>query len=587
MLPIALGDGFGLLHRGAVTVGCGVVLASPWGIDEIAARKVLFRLATRIAASGIPVLRFDYPGTADAIGQRVDGFGSWVGRARTGGDRLKATCGVETLIFAGLGLGATVALMAAAECDDVAGLMLAAPVVSGRRYLREISLGAPMVEQGLGLDASQRPEGVTIGGIVMPSAVAADLRSIDLMSVEAGPPKPMLVVERASQPQDSALAQRFAEFGWPVERAAFDDYNAAMDNPTIAVMPDATIAAMADWVGTIAPAVVGRMGRSEPARPVKVATSTGTDEALSIGGRLFGVLSQPAEPRTDATVVFLNSGYDHHAGWAYQWAQAARALAAAGIASLRFDMANIGDSPAAAGAPEQVLYGAGQQADIVAAVDMLAARGDGPIVLVGRCSGAYAALNAAAADGRISGTVAINPLRMVWDPDEDVEVAIRIGPRSMADYRKRALNGAIITRILAGEVDVWGAFKGVATQVWRRVAQVLAPLAGSLSKTVRLRRKCHAMFEAIGRRGGVVHMVCSERDASLEQMALYFGSDFSRLKLFPDASLTRVPDADHNMTPQAAQDVVVDVIRETVRRVDQTSRTRTTRPEAGSMRALG
>jgi pimeloyl-ACP methyl ester carboxylesterase len=566
--PIAVGDGFGLLHRASVTARCGVVLCSPWGIDELSARKILFRLGHRLAAAGFPALRFDYPGTADAIDGTADGFDAWVQAASEAGDRLKTACGVERIIFAGLGVGAAVALLASATRDDVAGLVLAAPVIGGRRYLREISLGAPVVEEGLGLCASQRPEGVTIGGIIMPPAVAASLKSIDLMNANAGSPKPMLVVQRPAQPQDAELADRFAGMGWPVARGEFAGYAEAMDNPTIAVMPERVIDGIVEWIATPAPAATTT--QPGPTKPVTVNTRHGTDEPICFGN-LFGVLTHPVERTAAPTVVFLNSGYDHHAGWAYQWARAAGALAASGIASLRFDMANIGDSAARAGAPEQVLYSDGQQADISAAIDMLEARGEGPVLLVGRCSGGFAALHAAARDQRVSGAVVVNPLRLVWDPDEDVEVAIRVGPRSMADYRQRALSGKIVRRVLAGDVDVRGAVKGLATQVWRRLARRLAPLAGSLSKTTRLRRRCHAMFETVSRRGGMLHMVCSERDASLEQMVFHFGGDFSRLRLFPGASLTTVPNADHNMTPQAAQDAVVDVISEMARRLAESA----------------
>jgi hypothetical protein len=61
-----------------------------------------------------------------------------------------------------------------------------------------------------------------------------------------------------------------------------------------------------------------------------------------------------------------------------------------------------------------------------------------------------------------------------------------------------------------------------------------------------------------------MHFVCSERDSGLEQMTFYFGRNYSGLKAFPGARLTTLPNADHNITPQAAHDMVVDVIRDTV-----------------------
>ncbi|MGV3551489.1 hypothetical protein [Rhizobium sp.] len=570
--PVAVGNGFGLMHRGAMVGDCGVVLCSPWGIDELAARKVLFRLASRLAASGVPAIRFDYPGTADAIDIAPEGFDSWVQSASQAADSLKASCGLNTVIFAGIGLGAMVAVLASVAREDVAGLVLAAPVIGGRRYLREIALGAPVVEEGLGLNASQRPEGVTIGGIVMPDGVAATLKSIDLMKADAGSAKRLLMVHRPAQPQEAALADHLDAQGWDVERAAFEGYDAAMSNPTIAVMPEQVIETITQWATKVGPSSGLTVSSPEPARPLLTTTSYGADETICFGPNLFGVLTHPASPSTATTVVFLNSGYDHHAGWAYQWARAARSLAASGIASLRFDMANIGDSAARPGVPEQVLYGDGQVADIVSAIDMLAARGAGPILLAGRCSGAFVAFQASARDARIAGAVVINPFRLVWDPDEDVETVIRIGPRSMAEYRKRALSGKILSRLMAGDIDVWGVAKGLASQLSRRVIQTLGPLAGSLSKTGRLRRHCHQMFAAISGRGAPVHMVFSHGDAGLEQLAAHFGADFRLLKLFPGASLTIVPDADHNMTPQPAQDAVVEVIRDAARQLSPAAR---------------
>jgi len=223
----------------------------------------------------------------------------------------------------------------------------------------------------------------------------------------------------------------------------------------------------------------------------------------------------------------------------------------------------------------------GQQADIAAALGMLAERGETSVVLVGRCSGAFAAFHATARNVNVAAAVMINPLRMIWDPEEDVEIAIRIGPRSMADYRQRAMSGKVLKRLMGGEIDVGGAVKGVGIQVARRVAQRFAPLAGTMSKTVRLRQQCRAMMEAMDRRGTLLRFVCSERDSSLEQMAFYFGSDHRGLRKFAGAELVTLPDADHNITPQQAHDRVVEVIRDAALRFPaEMKQNATAQPEA-------
>jgi dienelactone hydrolase len=566
MIPVKLGDGFGLLHHAASARhgGTGVVLCSAWGIHELSSRKMFFQIASRLAAAGMSTIRFDYPGTADAIAAPADGLEAWIGAALGAANRLKEACGLDRIVFAGVGIGATIAMLASARRQDVEGLVLAAPVISGRRYLREIALAANVVDEGLGLNADQRPAGVSIGGINMPVAVAAELKTIDLMTTEFGTPLPALVIGRPSQPQDTALADLLARRGAKVDRADFDRYDEVMDNPTLAIQPEEMIETIVRWCRDLTATSPGVASHSvAPPERIMTEGEGHCEEPIIFGHGLFGVLTHPVHRAASPIVVFLNSGYDHHSGWAYQWTRSAQVLADSGVASLRFDMGNIGDSRLRTGARSQVLYDDGQQADIQSAIDMLAQRGETSIVIVGRCSGAFAALHATRRDSRITGSVIINPLRFIWDAGEDVEVAIRVGPRSIATYRHLAVSARTFERILAGEVDVIGVAKSLGTQFYRRLVNRVAPVMGSLSKVTRLRRQCRAMMDDINARGTAIRFICSERDVSLEQMAFYFGRDFRGLRRFKDASLTRLQDADHNITPAAAHEAVVNVIRET------------------------
>ena len=88
--------------------------------------------------------------------------------------------------------------------------------------------------------------------------------------------------------------------------------------------------------------------------------------------------------------------------------ETARCLALQGIASLRFDAANVGDSPPVEGAPGQVLFSAGQKDDVQAAFDLMAARQLAPAVLAGRCSGAYLAFQSSLDEPRCRGVIAVN-----------------------------------------------------------------------------------------------------------------------------------------------------------------------------------
>ncbi|MEM6791780.1 MAG: alpha/beta hydrolase [Myxococcota bacterium] len=125
---------------------------------------------------------------------------------------------------------------------------------------------------------------------------------------------------------------------------------------------------------------------------------------------LGGIWTAPDErartaPRDDLAVLLLNAGLLHKVGPYRMNVALARALAARGLASFRFDFSGLGDSPAAATSLD---YGARCRDEIAAAMDHLAAEGRRRFVVLGLCSGAVNAHRAAAADARAVGVVALD-----------------------------------------------------------------------------------------------------------------------------------------------------------------------------------
>ena len=121
-------------------------------------------------------------------------------------------------------------------------------------------------------------------------------------------------------------------------------------------------------------------------------------------GRLLGIVTVPAQQLPgQPTVIIPNTGLEHRVGPNRLHVQIARALAAAGYASLRFDIAGLGDSDPAPG------QAASAQADLKAAADALTARRLGPeFMLIGLCSGAHDAHQFAASDSRVAGALFID-----------------------------------------------------------------------------------------------------------------------------------------------------------------------------------
>ena len=126
-------------------------------------------------------------------------------------------------------------------------------------------------------------------------------------------------------------------------------------------------------------------------------------------GTAWGVVCAPAHGMQSAHlgVVFVSGGFQYRAGSHRQTVQLARHLATAGVASLRFDLAGLGDATGTVHSFEQ-LYP--QLTAAIGALTQHATALQG-IVLWGLCDGASAALLYCehARDPRIAGLALVNP----------------------------------------------------------------------------------------------------------------------------------------------------------------------------------
>ncbi|MCP8896254.1 alpha/beta hydrolase [Shinella daejeonensis] len=562
-LPIAFGGCAGhlTLPVDQAPRTTGVVLCRSWGFDELCTRKFLRLLAEALAEAGFAVLRFDYPGTVDSLdGPDGGGLAAWTDAADAACDRLRALSGCDRVALFGLGTGALVADTLAARREDAAGLILAAPVVNGRKLLRETGIRAKVVLAGLGLADDPDLKGqVTIGGLVLAPDVAEALKTARLDGNGPGRIIPHLVVAREAVATDRELADQRAAAGHPVTTQPFDGYDKLMENPTASRVRRSVIEGIAAFATDAFPETMNGPMPAVRNPETRITGAEFQEEGVVFRPEapLFGILCRPVSTGAAAAdrsvALLLNSGYDHHGGWARSGVAIARDLARLGIPSLRFDFSNIGDSPAVAGDPEQVLYTEGPIRDVSAALDHLAVVCPGYPVVVGRCSGAYTALHAAVRDPRIRAVALVNQLRLIWDPAESLDDVSRMGPRSVGEYSRRLRDAETFRRLLKGQVNVRAVLRGFAQHAVTRVSHGLAPFFPGISKYARFRAECHRMFRELDRRAIPVFMLSSEGDESLEQIALYFGRKRQGLRAFRHVRLETIAQADHNMTPLAAQ----------------------------------
>jgi dienelactone hydrolase len=400
----------------------GVVIAPPVGYEYWNTHRTLRTLAERLAEQGSRALRFDFDGMGDSAGDQWDPerVEAWRSGIVFAADALRGW-GATTLVIVGLRIGGTLALMQGSTVRANA-VVAWAPVVQGRRYVRELKLlGLPVPEVP---GSPERSGGIVQAGSVFSAETLVDLGAIDLATLPASPAARVLVVDRDDKPASTPLLERLRALGVEPEHFVGSGTDLTLDRPTeYAAVAGDIIDEICRWVG---PCAV----RATPPTDHAVLGSTAAicwrvavveEEVVQLGRQgLVGVLTRPARA-SRGTVVWLNSGSEHHVGPGRAWVEYSRELALSGFTSLRLDFSGWGESPDRDHAPGRP-YDQHGVAEVGEAVAALRDLGHRRIVLAGLCAGAWIALRAALAV-QVDGVVAINP-QMYWQPGDPVEADI-------------------------------------------------------------------------------------------------------------------------------------------------------------------
>lgn len=540
-----------------------VLLLAPIGFEEMCARTTWRSLAEAISAAGHTCLRFDYPGTADAIDTQVppDGLSDWRDAARTAARFLTESNPDAELVLVGQGFGASLAAELGRDLPRVAAAVLMAPIVKGRSYLRELQAWTRVLTERIGIRPDPHDEnGYSVAGFPLAAPRAAAIKAIDLTQATQAPAAKILLVERGRATGDSPLKKHLSDLGADVSAIHYEGYELILTDPTQAEPPLETLGRITGWIDGLPQRATTAGSRAiaiatVPAPTQAMAGSHFAELPLRFGpdNRLFGVLCRPTGLETSAIAVLANSGRDYHIGWGRASVEQARALARRGIASLRFDAAGIGDSPAPQDVAHEVIYSAEQIANVRHAIDYVETLGAGPVMLVGRCSGAYAAFNAAAQDPRVRSAVIVNIERFVWDPRESVAEALRYAHRSIGDFGSTLLSKRGLNRLLSGELRVKAAATYVSHRLIRQIGLRLGRLFPGLTAEGKLHSEVHRRFQELESRGVRVALVFSTGDLGLKEFKTYMGEAGERLRRYKRASVTMIPDADHNFTHSGAR----------------------------------
>lgn len=252
------------------------------------------------------------------------------------------------------------------------------------------------------------------------------------------------------------------------------------------------------------------------------------------GEQLLGILAVPDVPAETAVLIVVG-GPQYRVGSHRQFVLMARALAASGYASLRFDCRGMGDSPGRSRNFEQI------SEDIAAAIELLIAGSPviHKVVLWGLCDAASASLIYwdATQDSRVKGFVLLNP----WVRSESTLARTQI----KYYYGQRLLNP-----------EFWKNLITCNFQVGRSLREFMASLrlactpAASNSKSKKGFQD--KMVAALNEFPGQKLLILSGHDYTAKEFLTWMAIDQARARLLSHPCMTciNLPDADHTFSSQ-------------------------------------
>jgi dienelactone hydrolase len=581
MQPVNFNGHFGWLYQPLPIAGVhrrsGIVLCAPLGHEALWLHQTIRSLSDRLAAQGFAVLRFDYAGTGDSIdiGGLVDPR-RWVDEAVEAVSFLRRASGVERIALVGLRFGATVAAQAAraASADTVA---LIAPVVAGQQFVHEmialhrtwLDTVAPDVRHDVPPDDAFDVLGHRFG-----RAFIDEIAKHDLRRASSPPAGKLLIVHAATQGPSHELTNVYRKLGARVDSLPFPEYAQALQPSWLSGLPQGTLRCVEAWFAReFAPGFSQLsaplpLSASDPANPAfpprrpsgRSVSNGGAETPVELGGgRLFGVLCEPAGHRERAPlVVIANTATTPHIGDGRFNVELARSLARAGIASLRIDAHGIGDSPGAHTVINSSLLSYEQlAADTSLAVDWAVGRGHPRVALFGICSGAYLSLQVATKNPSVSAMLLINLQRFEFPPDFRMCDALKIGAGSTRAHFRAMLRMRKWAQVVRGEVGLRPVWRTLSRYAMDALVSNAAALAGDANGTADNRgARARRRMQDLDARGVRVRLLFSPLDRGLDELRMHFGPGGRRLNKLAHASAMVIPNMDHEVLNPAARQQV-------------------------------
>jgi len=248
---------FGCLHAPALPqrTGRAVLICPPIAAEYVRCHRPLRLLAAMLAGAGLPVLRFDYFGTGDSLGDLEDAsLERWLDDISQAVRYLRGRTRAMQVALVGVRVGASLAARFHFEREPLRQLVLWDPVVEGQRFvdeLREQSAGhMHWMEETRG----ERPDSVPsygpldLLGFRFSAPLLDELSSLSLKSAQGDARGRVMILDDEADAATSELAALLQRRGADARYEQIEGPKVWMSEPHQGIVPHQSLKRVTDWL---------------------------------------------------------------------------------------------------------------------------------------------------------------------------------------------------------------------------------------------------------------------------------------------------------------------------------------------------
>lgn len=444
-------EAFAWLYQPVTPSATAIVLCPPMGHEYIHTHRSYRYLAETLAQQGITVLRLDVYGVGDSAGTLLDAdlFTHWQANIVAAVHYLAGLTSIQQVGLFGIRMGASLAMLTA-DTAHANFVVVWNPVLNGKRYVRELKAVSRMGET----DSVAATDFYEAGGFPISLDLEAALKTLAPDNFGIASAKHMAVLVATENDAQIEVITPMLGAECHLTCLLAQGYTEMMAEPQFTLVPEASIAQVVEWV-TALPSTHTTAKLARAVTTNIVLCHRDYRERACWRNHVFAIECNPPTP-PKAVLVLANSGSVHHVGPNRLYVEISRSLAAEGIAVVRVDLANLGDSANKERADENTTYPQGAVVDIQGVIAGLTQSfAHVPIYLGGVCSGAHTSFHTALADDiGLRGVIIINPLTFYWQPGMSLEIPVGYEVNREAKHYETSLKSkSSWKKLLTGKVD--------------------------------------------------------------------------------------------------------------------------------------